>query len=135
MPPRKPSRALGLQRQDPGKELQAGRVDTPALFDDERHEVRLVAVRLRLLAFVHVFVPYLLVGSSILLFSLLLFILKELVKPHCLASLGGGCLASLGWSLGWGSLRSAGVLHSYSTIYATSRTRVLEYRYYSCTSY
>ncbi len=28
MPPRKSSRALGLQRQDPGKELQAGRVDT-----------------------------------------------------------------------------------------------------------
>jgi hypothetical protein len=33
-------------------ELQAGRVDTPARFDDERHEVRLVAVRLRLLAVV-----------------------------------------------------------------------------------
>jgi hypothetical protein len=45
MPPRKSSRALGLQRQDPGKEFQAGRVD-------ERHEVRLVAVRLRLLAVV-----------------------------------------------------------------------------------
>jgi hypothetical protein len=32
--------------------LQAGRVDTPARFDDERHKVRLVAVRLRLLAVV-----------------------------------------------------------------------------------
>ncbi len=49
MPPRKSSRALGLQRQDP---MQAGRIDTPARFDDERHEVRLVAVRLRLLAVV-----------------------------------------------------------------------------------
>ncbi len=52
MPPIKSSRALGLQRQDPGEELQAGRVDTPTRFDDERHEVRLVAVRLRLLVFV-----------------------------------------------------------------------------------
>ncbi len=50
MPPRKSSRALGLRRQDPGEELQAGRVDTRARFDDERHEVRPVAVRLRLLA-------------------------------------------------------------------------------------
>jgi hypothetical protein len=39
-----------LQRQDPGVELQAGRVDTPTRFDDERHEVRLVAVRLHLFA-------------------------------------------------------------------------------------
>ncbi len=52
MPPRKSSRALGLQRQDPGEDLQAGRVNTPTRFDDERHEVRLVAVRLRLLVFV-----------------------------------------------------------------------------------
>ncbi len=50
MPPRKSSRALALQRQDPGEGLRAGRVDTPTRFDDERHEVRLVAVRLRLLA-------------------------------------------------------------------------------------
>ncbi len=47
--PRKSSRALGL---DPGEEVQAGRVDTPARFDAERHEVRLVAVRLRLLVVV-----------------------------------------------------------------------------------
>ncbi len=37
---------------DPGEEVQAGRVDTPARFDNERHEVRLVAERLRLLAVV-----------------------------------------------------------------------------------
>jgi hypothetical protein len=49
MPPRKSSRALGLPRQDPGEEVQAGRGDTPARFDDERHKGRLVAVRLRLL--------------------------------------------------------------------------------------
>jgi hypothetical protein len=47
MPPRKSNRALGLQRQDPGEELQAGRVDTPTRLDDEQHEVRLVAVRPR----------------------------------------------------------------------------------------
>jgi hypothetical protein len=29
MPPRESSRALGLQRQDPGEEVQAGGVDTP----------------------------------------------------------------------------------------------------------
>ncbi len=52
MPTRQPSCALSLQQQDPGEELQAGGVDTPARFDDERHEVRLVAVRLRLLAVV-----------------------------------------------------------------------------------
>ncbi len=50
--PRKSSRALGLQWQDPGEELQAGRVDTPTRLDDERHEVRLVAVRIRILVFV-----------------------------------------------------------------------------------
>ncbi len=54
MPPRQFSRALGFQRQDSGEEVQAGRVDTPARFDDERHEVRLVAVRLRLLAVVRI---------------------------------------------------------------------------------
>jgi hypothetical protein len=52
MPLRMSSRALSLQRQHPGKKVQAGRVATPARFDDERHEVRLVAVRLRLLAFI-----------------------------------------------------------------------------------
>ncbi len=54
MPPCKSSRAIGLQRQDPGEDWQAGRVDMPARFYDERHEVRLVAVhvRLRLLAVV-----------------------------------------------------------------------------------
>ena len=51
MPPRKSSRALGLQRQDLQRSWRAiaGR---PTRFDDERHEVRLVAVRLRLLVFV-----------------------------------------------------------------------------------
>ncbi len=39
--PRRYTRLIAAQ--GPGEELQTGRVDTPARFDDERHEVRLCA--------------------------------------------------------------------------------------------